>query len=238
MKHPVSAILFDKDGTLIDFEGTWTPFARAEALRAANGDGEKAENLLAVLGLDPTGTRFLPDSIVAAGTNAEVAAVLWAGVDPAELVARTHAFNERAALHAIKGTVMLPGMGEALNALRGAGFKLGIATNDVRQGAVTAMEAHGLLALFDQVIGYDSVARPKPAPDMVLTFAEAMGVAPSAIAMVGDNAHDMHCARAAGAGLAIGVLSGTGTRQTLEALADLVIASATELPGVLTLQSA
>ena len=133
MKHPVSAILFDKDGTLIDFEGTWTPFARAEALRAANGDGEKAENLLAVLGLDPTGTRFLPDSIVAAGTNAEVAAVLWAGVDPAELVARTHAFNERAALHAIKGTVMLPGMGEALNALRGAGFKLGIATNDVRQ---------------------------------------------------------------------------------------------------------
>lgn len=40
-------------------------------------------------------------------------------------------------------------------------------------------------------------------------------------------------ARAAGAGAAIGVLSGTGTRQTLAELADVLIGSVADLPVLL-----
>ena len=39
---------------------------------------------------------------------------------------------------------------------------------------------------------------------------------------------------AAGVGLAVGVLSGTGTRASLAPLADIILPSAIELPGVLT----
>jgi phosphoglycolate phosphatase len=51
--------------------------------------------------------------------------------------------------------------------------------------------------------------------------------------MVGDNLHDLEMARAAGAGLRIGVLTGTGTREELAPHADLCLASIAELPDAL-----
>ena len=50
--------------------------------------------------------------------------------------------------------------------------------------------------------------------------------------MVGDNRHDLEMARAGGAGLAVGVLSGTGTRETLAPMADVILDSIADLPGI------
>ena len=50
--------------------------------------------------------------------------------------------------------------------------------------------------------------------------------------MVGDNRHDLEMARAGGAGLAVGVLSGTGTRETLAPMADVILDSIADLPGL------
>ena len=50
--------------------------------------------------------------------------------------------------------------------------------------------------------------------------------------MVGDNRHDLEMARAGGR-LAIGVLSGTGTRETLMPMADVILNSIVDLPGYL-----
>ncbi|MDN8660439.1 HAD hydrolase-like protein, partial [Staphylococcus aureus] len=81
--------------------------------------------------------------------------------------------------------------------------------------------------------GYDAVANPKPAPDVVIAFCDLTGLKPSEIAMVGDNRHDLDMARAGGCGLAVGVLSGTGTRESLAPLADVVLASVADLPAFL-----
>jgi phosphoglycolate phosphatase len=59
----------------------------------------------------------------------------------------------------------------------------------------------------------------------VLAFADHAHLSLFEIAVVGDNRHDLVMARAASAGLSVGVLSGTGTRETLEPLADLVLGS-------------
>ena len=77
------------------------------------------------------------------------------------------------------------------------------------------------------------VAAPKPAPDVIHAFAGLTGLAPAEIAMVGDNRHDMQTGRAAGAGLLVGVLSGTGTRAALAPLADVLLNSVVELPALL-----
>jgi phosphoglycolate phosphatase len=87
--------------------------------------------------------------------------------------------------------------------------------------------------LFDAAYGYDAVANPKPAPDTVRAFCDLTGCKPSELAMVGDNRHDMEMARAAGIGMAIGVLSGNGTRETLSPLADILIESVADLPSLL-----
>ena len=49
--------------------------------------------------------------------------------------------------------------------------------------------------------------------------------------VVGDNVHDLAMARAAGAGAAIGVLSGNGAAADLAPLADAVLDSVCDLPG-------
>jgi phosphoglycolate phosphatase len=54
--------------------------------------------------------------------------------------------------------------------------------------------------------------------------------------MVGDNRHDLEMAKAGGA-LAIGVLSGTGTRESLSPLADVVLDSIVDLPAYLAERS-
>jgi phosphoglycolate phosphatase len=87
--------------------------------------------------------------------------------------------------------------------------------------------------MFDAAYGYDAVANPKPAPDTVQAFADLTGLRSTEIAMVGDNRHDLEMARAGGCGLAIGVLSGTGTRQSLAEIADVVLDSIVDLPAFL-----
>ena len=94
-----------------------------------------------------------------------------------------------------------------------------------------ALEALGIAKHLPHVYGYDSVARPKPAPDMVHAFAAATGVAAQAIVVIGDNTHDLKMARSAGAGAAIGVLSGTGTAAELAPLADCLLDSIADLPA-------
>jgi phosphoglycolate phosphatase len=49
--------------------------------------------------------------------------------------------------------------------------------------------------------------------------------------VIGDNPHDLEMARSAGAGVAIGVLSGTGTPEALAPLADHVLDSVCDLPA-------
>ena len=68
---------------------------------------------------------------------------------------------------------------------------------------------------------------------MLHAYAAHLGLAPSQVAMVGDNRHDMEMARASGAGAAIGVLSGTGSHRTLAELADILIGSVADLPALL-----
>ena len=71
---------------------------------------------------------------------------------------------------------------------------------------------------------------PKPAPDIVYAFSKAIGARPSEIVVVGDNPHDIEMARNAGAGAAIGVLTGNSDREHLAPLADAVLESVRDLP--------
>ena len=125
----------------------------------------------------------------------------------------------------------LPGSREALATLHGSGLRLGLATNDSTGGAEKTLLALGVAQMFEAAYGYDAVANPKPAPDTIYAFSDLTGLKPSEIAMVGDNRHDLEMARAGGAGLAIGVLSGTGTRESLAPMADVILDSVADLPG-------
>lgn len=229
----IKGILFDKDGTLVDFQKTWYAIADLMALHATKGDRGRADRLMVKAGYDYGQHRFRADSVFAAGTNADIVALWYPRLGEKRRKEMTAYFDTFTAEQGALQSVPLPGSQDAVANLHRAGFRMGVATNDSTGGAEKTLLALGIAQMFEAAYGYDAVANPKPAPDTVIAFCDLTGLRPSEVAMVGDNRHDLEMARAGGAGLAVGVLSGTGTRESLAPLADVVLDSIVELPGYL-----
>ncbi|TYC48554.1 HAD family hydrolase [Rhodobacterales bacterium] len=228
VKDAIKAILFDKDGTLLDFAATFAPAYRQAADLATRGDPELARHLLTGTGMDIETEMAAAGSLLAAGNSEEIAAAWIAlGADgPRDTLSAEldHIFTQ--AMHA---ATALPGVPAAVKALRDMGYTLGVASSDSEAAIRAFLSGKSLTDTFSFVCGYDSGHGPKPEPGMLLAFARDIGLPPSRIAMIGDNTHDLEMARAAGAGLAIGVLSGTSNRDDLAVLADDVLQDAAEL---------
>ena len=100
----ISALLFDKDGTIIDYWLTWVPINREVALFAAGGDDELAVELLRAGGYDPATMRILPGSVLAAGSVDDIAGAFAAHLGsrtPDQLAAGIEAiFRQAGAQHA------------------------------------------------------------------------------------------------------------------------------------------
>ncbi len=124
----------------------------------------------------------------------------------------------------------LPGL---LAGLRADGYALGVATHDSEQGARVQLSGAGAEAAFDFIAGYDSGHGLKPGPGMLLAFAEATGIPPASVVMVGDSRHDLEVAHSAGAAMAVGVLTGPATREDLAPYADHILPSIEHLPALL-----
>ena len=68
---------------------------------------------------------------------------------------------------------------------------------------------------------------------MVRGFCDAVGLSPAEIVVVGDTDRDIKMARAAGAGLAVAVLTGATPRQGLAPIADRVLTSVLDIESVI-----
>jgi beta-phosphoglucomutase-like phosphatase (HAD superfamily) len=122
----------------------------------------------------------------------------------------------------------LPGAVALLADLRARGIVHGIATSGGRPDIDSSLEA--LEVPEDMVvINRGDVARAKPAPDLFLACAVALGVDPRDCYVVGDAVWDILAARRAGM-LSIGLLSGGyGSDELLQAGAYRVYAEAADL---------
>jgi phosphoglycolate phosphatase len=228
----LAGILFDKDGTLIDFGLTWGPASVAVMRTLAKGDEAVFSRLAAANGVDPLAGTIDPASPLVAGSSASYG-WLWAQALGCADTPALHAEMDR--LFALHGLNSLAPIGEpaaVLATLADAGYRLGIATNDAEASAVAQAQQLGLSHRLEFIAGYDSGHGGKPDPGMVLAFARHIGVHPAAVALVGDSTHDLHAARAAGA-IGIAVLTGPAPRAELEPLADHVVGSIADLPDLL-----
>ena len=221
---PIRAILFDKDGTLVDIQLTLGP-ATCDVLRKLSG-GEQAMfvRLAELTRVDAGARRLMPDCPVISEAT-DVYGRAWARalgrafsrefereIDRLFLETTLEHLHPIGAPHAV------------LSALRQDDYRLGIMTNDADANTRAQMQRLGIAGLVEFVAGYDSGFGQKPDAAPVLAFASAVGVAPSEVAVVGDSPHDLIAARAAGA-VAIGVLSGPNGADVLAPHADALIPS-------------
>jgi phosphoglycolate phosphatase len=229
----IKGVLFDKDGTLFDFAATWEAWAAAFLARLG-GSPERARSLGAAIGFDTDARRFARDSIVIAGTAGEVADALVPHVASIPRDSILRLINEEAEkAPQMEAVPLLP----YLTALRAQGLALGVATNDAEAPARAHLESAGVTGCFDFIAGYDSGHGAKPGPGQMLAFAEAVGLDPGAVVMVGDSTHDLIAGRAAGM-RCVAVLTGLAGTEVLAPLADGVLADIGDLPAWIAAQSA
>ncbi|MFM2423417.1 MAG: hypothetical protein RL291_1947 [Pseudomonadota bacterium] len=230
----IRALLFDKDGTIIDFAKTWTPINREIALFAASGDQSLANELLSMAGHDPATDSVTPGSPIAgAGLDELVdlmAQYLGPKRTPPNLMQNVVDISARGC---VTHSTLLPDARKTLLELSARGYILGLATNDTTAGIDASLRNHDVLNLFAFTCAADSGHGAKPGPGMVQVFSAKVGVPLAHVAVIGDSIHDLHMAKNASAGCAIAVLSGTSGHDDLAPHANLVLHSIADLPDIL-----
>jgi phosphoglycolate phosphatase len=225
-------ILFDKDGTLIDFRATWVPAYRGvaeELARRLGGDGSLAHLLLERMGYDAALDRFADDSPLLWATNATIGE-LWAAtpevarrLDVREVVERHFTDLERYPPQPVGD---LPAL---LQRLRGRSLLLGVATMDDTATARATAARLGIAAHLDFIVGADAGHGEKPGPGMALAFCAACGLEPGEVMVVGDTPADLLMARSAGCARAVAVRTGATPLHLVDTLADVVLGSVQEI---------
>ncbi|MBB3314792.1 phosphoglycolate phosphatase [Rhizobium sp. BK181] len=228
----IKGILFDKDGTLLDYDESWLPVNRELARIAAEGDVELADRLLLACGMDPVTGHIVPDSLLAAGNTRQISEGLIAAGSKLDVIELTIKLDELFS-HAAEFSVAVTDLAAFFSRLHSRGFRLGVASSDNERSIRQTALRFGFVPFIDYVAGYDSGFGTKPEPGMVLGFCAATGLDPSEVAVVGDNNHDLHMGRNAKAGITVAVLTGTGSRESLAAASDYCLNDITELERLL-----
>jgi beta-phosphoglucomutase len=122
-----------------------------------------------------------------------------------------------------RGLTPLAGAREWLESLHAAGWKQAIASSAPRLNVETMLRVLHLTPLLDAIVSAEDVTRGKPDPEVFLTAAAKVGVAPAHCVVVEDAPAGVEAGRRAGM-RTIGV----NPRTRLDA--DITVSSLTDLP--------
>lgn len=237
----IKGILFDKDGTLIDFHSIWLPIISQlvdkAIIKLGLDPNEKVDiknALIKIVGVDNQGV--LPNGILASGTTEDMSNAFLKVFEGFLIpVPNKEVFTEwmtqciykltRENINQIKS---IEGIKTLLETLSSKGLIIGIATADDLETTKLYLEKVEIDNYFS-FVGTSDLFEKKPAPSMLYAFCQKFNLAPNEVVMVGDTPVDLRMAKNGEAGLAVGVLSGTGSIDTLKPLADFILASANEI---------
>lgn len=129
------------------------------------------------------------------------------------------------------GVPPIPGAAETLRALQARGYRMAVASASPPSHIRLCLEKVGLLPCFEVLFSGEEVERTKPAPDVFLAAAAAMGAVPADCTVVEDSTNGTLAAKAAGM-RCIGFVNPDSGDQCLDA-ADVLIHRFAELLDVL-----
>jgi HAD superfamily hydrolase (TIGR01509 family) len=210
-------VIFDCDGVVVDSEIITNAFLRDE---------------LAAHGLDLPLSEIM--GLFVGGTMAGVAvrARALGATLPADWV---EGFYPRICDRLAQGTPMIPGILGVLERLEQAGIPYCIGSNGrhVKMQATLGQHPELLARFRGNVFAAQDVAHPKPAPDLFLHAAQAMGHQPEMCAVIEDSPTGARAAMAAGMRCFGYAPEGDGAK--LAAEGAQVFRSMDDLPGLLGL---
>jgi HAD superfamily hydrolase (TIGR01509 family) len=201
------AILFDFEGTLVDFQWNLTGAVR-ETLAMLKAAGFNAEKF--------SGLKYSTLMLEAQARAAE------AGLAPAEVRERISAVYDRYDADALARWSLRPKADAFLAFLKTVGIKTGLVSNVGKKALQKALAKLKLEDFFDVVISRVDVANLKPHPEGIRTALDRLGVPKEKALFIGDSLDDIQAAQAAGVKALI-ILGGENKQaELLAARADLL----------------
>ncbi|MCA1829160.1 MAG: HAD family hydrolase [Myxococcales bacterium] len=212
----IEAAIFDLNGTLID------------DMRA---HGRAWSQVVRELGVEVPPARFEQD--LAGMKHGETFAAVLGRKLPDAQVVRLAEHKEALYRDIYRPELRLVGGArELIERLRAQGVKTAIATAAPRANRDFALDGLGIRGLFDALVGEEQAPRGKPAPDLYLAAARALGVAPSRCIVFEDAVNGVRAGVAAGMRVAA-IATGTPADKLRNAGAEFTISDFANLPRAL-----
>lgn len=227
----IKGIIFDKDGTLLDFNKMWLSAARKVIkeyckMNFLPTDVQSEKRLLSAIGVE--GDVIKQDGALAYMTYRQIGEVI-AESFPEYGITREVAGKQ---IEMLFEAVIQEGKAECaescdlhalLSELKNKGIKIGLVTADNKEVTELCLKKLGVeKEVFDYLGCDDGKTQPKPEPEMFFAFCSKCKLQPNQVAVVGDTHNDMKFAHNAG-GMGIGVLCGLSNREDFAGYADEVI---------------
>ncbi len=209
----IKLIIFDLDGTLVDSSGDI-----ADAINHAVGPYNVPQvTVRETISLVGEGISRLMEKIIEKkGLNADRDSL-------------SRRFLEYYSAHLVDKTTVYPGVKETMEKLNG--YKKAVISNKRQALSANILDALGLSAYLDIIVGSDTTPERKPSPAPVRYVLATLDIKPESAVIVGDSNYDIEAGRAAG----IRTVAVTYGYRPLDILrgADFIINRMDELLGIL-----
>lgn len=199
------AVIFDKDGTLLDFDAYWLKAANhavCELLKTVGAEDVLLSEIMNALGVKDSITSI--KGALCCGTYAQIGTEIHRvlknhgyNTEEKDIVEKTvRAFDSSVEYGEIKPTC--DNICEVLQNLKQHGIKLAVVTTDNYFGTVKHLERLGIKDCFCRLYTDDGKYPSKPDPFCIEDFCKKEGLDKSQVVMVGDTLTDVNFAKNGG----------------------------------------
>lgn len=245
----IKAVIFDKDGTLVDFVSFWYKVVNLRLKYIIKQVSCMLENkrfdftnfkkrIHYIYGTELVG-KVRADAMLTLSSRYDSAignaTILYETLQPygldwtkcRKIVFDSFDMADKMILES--DLKIIPGTIELIRDLYNSGIKIGIASTDEFDNINKFINNFGLGKYIKYIIGADKVKNPKPYPDMINILCSQMNVKPEEVIMVGDGLNDMKMGKLAGVKASVGVLTGLESKENLNKIADFVLDSISQI---------
>ncbi|MEM3712687.1 MAG: HAD family hydrolase [Thermoproteota archaeon] len=219
----VKLVLFDLDGTLIEFNYNYSLARKLIIHKLIEMGVERSilsESKPASVNLEDA-IRFLRSKGLKEDQLKALRRSVYEIVEPLEL-------------EAAERPIVKNGILELLEWLKEMGINMVVCTNNCRKASKIILEKTSLKIFFKHVFTRDDVERIKPFPDLILKACEAAKTPPFETVHIGDSPIDIAAAREAGV-VSVGIASSLWSIEKLrEAGANYIASNTCELKEILS----
>lgn len=190
INKPLTGVIFDKDGTLLEVEQFWRAVYQYAISEFLETDAEQKIKIFEKIGINENG--LVRDSLAVMGSVKEIWVALKAVMDAPIKSLENFETLVKEGVHRYISLVsfMSPSVPTFLDALKNQGIYLALVTTDSRANTEYMLKTFEIYHHFDYIGCGDDPLSPKPAIDHGLAFVDKYQLLTHEMLMVGDSVYD------------------------------------------------